>query len=559
MRSKKFLIIISAVFFLFVGFTVKADTLGEKRSFYVDSSFDLYKRSKLTAVLIKITPKLYFYADEKWWDFADQDKVYKDVSNLGNEFQKNIYPKITSVFGHEWRPGIDGDPHIFVLFQPMKKSGGGYFNSGDEYSKLQNPRSNEHEMVYLNSKYVDSYLEKSFLAHEFTHLITFNQKENTYGVTEDTWLNEARAEYAPTLAGYDDNYKGSNLERRVELFTKYPSDSLLEWNNEEKDYGSVNLFIHYIADQYGVKILADSLHSPKVGIESINYALKKNGFKENFSQVFLDWTIAVYINDCNYGNRYCYLNKNLRNFRIFPQINFLPLNGKSALTFADITKNWTGNWYKVVGGRGDVRLTFNGKQNNFNVPYIIRKRNGGYVVKFLKLDKDKKGTVVINNFGKDNIALVIIPSIEDTSSPNNKYYSFSWTVAIEKNRSEAELTKELLKEIDRLRNQIALVQAKIEKIMFAQKNCDIRDNLYYGLRNNKEVSCLQLFLAQQGSGIYPEKLITGNFLNLTKSAVIRFQEKFAKDILYPLNLKKGTGFVGKETIKKIRELIKSEK
>ena len=54
------------------------------------------------------------------------------------------------------------------------------------------------------------------------------------------------------------------------------------------------------------------------------------------------------------------------------------------------------------------------------------------------------------------------------------------------------------------------------------------------MSNNLEVRCFQEFLKDQGQEIYPEGLITGNFLSLTQSAVIRFQEKYASEILAPL-------------------------
>jgi len=70
-----------------------------------------------------------------------------------------------------------------------------------------------------------------------------------------------------------------------------------------------------------------------------------------------------------------------------------------------------------------------------------------------------------------------------------------------------------------------------------------------------EVRCLQEFLKSQGAEIYPEGLVTGNFLSLTQAAVIRFQEKYKTEILTPLGLEKGTGFVGSLTCAKINELL----
>lgn len=75
------------------------------------------------------------------------------------------------------------------------------------------------------------------------------------------------------------------------------------------------------------------------------------------------------------------------------------------------------------------------------------------------------------------------------------------------------------------------------------------------MMNNSEVRCLQEFLKNQGSEIYPEGQITGNFLSLTQAAVIRFQEKYASEILTPLGLPKGTGFVGNLTRIKINQLL----
>ena len=76
------------------------------------------------------------------------------------------------------------------------------------------------------------------------------------------------------------------------------------------------------------------------------------------------------------------------------------------------------------------------------------------------------------------------------------------------------------------------------------------------MMNSKEVRCLQEFLKSQGSEIYPEGLITGNFLNLTQLAVIRFQEKYATEILNPLGLGKGTGYVGPLTRAKINQFLR---
>ena len=110
----------------------------------------------------------------------------------------------------------------------MKEGVGGYTNYGDEFFRVQNPKSNEREMVYLNAENLQNPLLKSFLAHEFVHLITFNQKNRLNDIDEEVWLNEVRAEYASTLLGYDFSYETSMIKRRVQNFL----------GDDERDKGS---------------------------------------------------------------------------------------------------------------------------------------------------------------------------------------------------------------------------------------------------------------------------------------------------------------------------------
>jgi len=570
--SKVSKILFVGIIILTIPFFASADFLGQKVNFFIESSYDLNKREQISATLQKTTLQLYFYVDDNWWnslDYQKKQEIEKSLDSLASEFQSKIYPTSTSNFGYEWKPGIDKNEIITILLHPMIEEAGGYFRSGDEYPRLQVPRSNEREMFYLNANYITNPLAKSFLAHEFSHLITLNQKEKIQGVEEEIWLNEARAEYISTLLGYDDEYRESNLQRRVNIFLENPSDSITEWKNEKVDYGALNIFIQYLVDHYGKEILIDSLHSKLTGIPSLNEALKKNGFSENFSQIFVDWTIAVVVNDCSLGKKYCYLNQNLTNLRLTPMVNFLPMTGESTLSVSTDTKDWAGNWYRFVGGKGFLKLNFVGSSwVKFKIPYLIRDIQGNYSLNFINLDENQKGEISVSDFGEENIFLIIIPSIQNKISgfsSNEPSYSFFWSASVSKNKEEkkeeeAELIVKLLAQIEELKKQIAEVQAKINAILASRGQkitCGkFERNLYFGMTNSAEVICLQQFLKSQGVEIYPEGLVTGNFLDLTKTAVIKFQEKYASEILVSLGLEKGTGFVGEKTRTKINQMLK---
>lgn len=74
---------------------------------------------------------------------------------------------------------------------------------------------------------------------------------------------------------------------------------------------------------------------------------------------------------------------------------------------------------------------------------------------------------------------------------------------------------------------------------------------------NKEVLELQKCLSSPPAGgpdIYPEGEISGYFGAKTEKAVIRFQEKYAEEILKPYGYTKGTGTVGKSTRAKLNQL-----
>jgi peptidoglycan hydrolase-like protein with peptidoglycan-binding domain len=179
------------------------------------------------------------------------------------------------------------------------------------------------------------------------------------------------------------------------------------------------------------------------------------------------------------------------------------------------------------------------------------------------LNQNQEGKVIIPLFNKKYTSLTLIPS--ELSNYSEEFnFSLKITTSGEIKGNPSEIINQLLSQINQLKAEIARLgeQKKTISNNFQRGgdggSCkELKNNLYFGLIGDPEVRCLQEFLRKQGADIYPSGLITGNFFDLTRDAVIRFQEKYALEILKPLALERGTGFVGTLTRAKINQLLDS--
>jgi len=96
--------------------------------------------------------------------------------------------------------------------------------------------------------------------------------------------------------------------------------------------------------------------------------------------------------------------------------------------------------------------------------------------------------------------------------------------------------------------------SNVSEIPANYKFSALRLSLMQGQRST-DVKYLQMFLKSQGTAIYPEGSVTGFFGPATFRAVVRFQEKYASELLAPQGFTKGTGFAGKSTRVKIDKLM----
>lgn len=497
--------------------------------FFVDPDYDIFSRNSITTQLIKKTNKINFFIDEEFNQNLDS-KIELDnkLYELSTNFEYQIFPKLTNLYGlpQEWK---DSEWKLAVVFHPLKKNYGGYVRTQDIDSQQSLNDSNDVSVIFLNanSLKLSSHQLASYLAHEFSHHLTITLKTSQHSILDDIWLEELRAELSESITqNINENFSSSVFKKRLESLIYTTNFSFLDWQNTDRDYATVNLLGHYLREKYGDKILKDSLGSSLKGAESINYALQKNGFNITFQGIIQNWMIASVINDCSVNELYCYKNPYLESIKITGDTYFIPTKFETQMISTDNISNLSGKWLKIAGGMDMIYLKFSLNNNApiFQIPYVIIKTDGTKQLGFLDFSSTTSTDLYIVN--KNVAAVIIMPFLVEDQSLNKKYsYTFELKSYEKNNQKDQQIINSLLKQIDELRKQVAILQTQLamQKTYQSDLSCLMfsRD-LYYGMTSS-EVKCLQQYLANLENDIYPEKLVTGYFGPLTQAAVQRYQ------------------------------------
>ena len=276
--------------------------VGNQQTFWISNGND--ESTRVSATLQYVTEHTYFWIE---------DGVrfnQSDLRALAEAFENEIYPTTRAFFGSEWTPGVDGDPHIYILYATgIGDQIAGYFSSAEEYPPQINEFSNSHEMFFINADNspLDDEYTYGVLAHEFQHMIHWYQDRN-----ETSWMNEGFSELAVLLNGYDPG--GFDM-----LYTSDPDLQLNNWPDDSNEdtsphYGASFLFMTYFLDRFGNAATQALVAHPENDLDSIDLTLAEFGFTDALTgltitadDVFLDWAITNYLNDGRVGDgRYTY-------------------------------------------------------------------------------------------------------------------------------------------------------------------------------------------------------------------------------------------------------------
>lgn len=291
-----------------------APEVGDRRDFQVINKDDRFTR--ITAEVKYVSERAVLYQDIR---APAGGFSAADFEAFGRMFDDPIYDAIVTAFGAP--SDVDGDGRIIILFTPVvnemtpRNSSGfiaGFFYGLDLTTQANSNRS---EIFYSlvpdpNGQFSDRRATSDVLrvvppvlAHEFQHMIHFNQRYLMRGVgTEVLWLSEALAHAAEDVVarvyrdqGRDaeaDNFVLSNLQRasrylvdpgRASLINEEPPGSL-----EER--GAQWLFVKYLAGHFGGTDLLRRL--TQTTLSGVNNVTAVTG--RSWDSLLADWSVALW-------------------------------------------------------------------------------------------------------------------------------------------------------------------------------------------------------------------------------------------------------------------------
>jgi immune inhibitor A len=344
--------------------------VGTRNSFYV-LNMDTNKSFSATAVMRYATPHVYFWVDQT----ASADDG--EIRTLVDKFENSIYPTDRNFFGPEWSPGIDGDPHLYLLYvKGLGDTIAGAYGSNDEVSRQAHPYSNQHEMFYINADnqvLTDEYI-LSVLAHEFQHMIHWYGDPN-----EDGWVNEGFSELAVLLNGFTVGGADSEYLQDTDLQMNTWSDP--SSSDFGSHYGVSFLFFDYFLNRFGSEATKALVHNPKNGLIGIDDTLQNLGITDpdtgrtlTAEDVVADFAVALLLRDNSFDNgRYSF-----KNYPALPDLGSVQETGSCPVPDKKTSVAQYGIDYFLLPCSGLVQIFFSGQTSERALP--VDPQTGKYYV-----------------------------------------------------------------------------------------------------------------------------------------------------------------------------------
>lgn len=265
--------------------------INHQRDFYIHA-FDEYDRTyKRTTTLLGKSANVYIYVDNDSTDTSTLTSINPSTGNTYIDdyitYFDSLYPLMHNWFGEE--RDIDNNDRIIIVFSSTIRDGIlGYFSPTDKFSGYS--YSNVGDIIYLNARPIDmGPAVKITIAHEFQHMIFFDEKYKRGASTTETWINEALSAAAEYFASEEFNIPAKYHKRWMSLGflnERWHGLSLINWSRNNYGYGGI--FIRYLIDQYGPGITKHICSTDLKGIPAI-----ENSTGLDFDLIFTNFTRAL--------------------------------------------------------------------------------------------------------------------------------------------------------------------------------------------------------------------------------------------------------------------------
>jgi hypothetical protein len=349
--------------------------------------------------------------DDEWNVTMNQDDVDRivqqfDQQSVGDFPDQGVWDLNTSHFGPP--PDFDGLDRVFLFYYRFNIAADGYFWVFDQFPDgSQAFASNECDVVYMatDSGQPASDYMIAVMAHEFEHLIHFNQDPN-----EVPWVDEGLAGLAMWLYGRPDTISGFNSQ---------PDNSLLVWNGVWADYIKTYLWTLYIYEQYGGQpTIWEVTHEPANSMQGYKAALSRLGYLTPTEDIFGDWAVANFLDDTSVPDgQYGYAGDDLPPFLAFITHNNFPAS------FSSSVQPHATDYVRLTNLTAPPTVTFNGADaRDFRVTLMATDPVLPTVVQPVDLDEFQDGAVTFHDAA--GYAQVII-AIANVSLSGTGLYQYS--------------------------------------------------------------------------------------------------------------------------------------
>lgn len=228
----------------------------------------------------------------------------QDWDRLGQWFDKEVYPKVTGLFGSPL--DLDGNGKIILLFFKFADSSlAGYFSESDLFDRDWESASNQGEILYMNltAGNPESQLIRETIPHELQHLINRSRRITRQKKSSQLWIDEGLAEMAAyEVLGYPSPYHISLWNDRDGGF--WDGVSLFHWDGSLEDYALSFLFFLYLKERFpGVELNRRIINHPGGNGRSILEILQEEGVPlENFGDLLQDFYLAMLLHPEDFGS-----------------------------------------------------------------------------------------------------------------------------------------------------------------------------------------------------------------------------------------------------------------